>query len=257
VLFDERHSFEVGGTTFELLHTPGETPDHLTVWVPSLKAAFVGDNIYDSFPNIYTLRGTRPRWALDYVASLNRVLALEPDIVLPSHGAAIRGWDEIRRRLTKYRDAILYVHDATVKGMNEGKDVLTLMREIQLPPELAIGESYGRLTWSIRGIYEGYVGWFDGNPSTMFGPPSQAYGEMVKLAGGVEKVAARAAEMAASDPVLALYLTDMALAVEPKHRPSLEARLKALQALDAKSDNSNERGWLAAGIREVESRLKP
>ena len=66
------------------------------------------------------------------------------------------------------------------------------MREIKLPPELDVGESYGKLTWSIRGIYEGYVGWFDGNVSTMFGPPSQAYGEMVKLAGGADAVAARA-----------------------------------------------------------------
>ncbi len=74
--------------------------------------------------------------------------------------------------------------------MNEGKDVLTLMREITLPKELEIGESYGRLTWSIRGIYEGYVGWFDGNVSTMFGPASQAYGEIVRLAGGPDAVAA-------------------------------------------------------------------
>ncbi len=117
------------------MHTPGETPDHLTVWIPRLKAAFIGDNYYESFPNIYTLRGTRPRWALDYVKSLDRVLALEPELVLPSHGAAIRGRDEVKRRLTKYRDAIQYVHDATVKGMNEGKDIVTLMREITLPPD--------------------------------------------------------------------------------------------------------------------------
>ena len=180
VLFDKTHTFTVGDTTFELLHTPGETPDHLTVWIPKLRAAFVGDNFYESFPNLYTLRGTRPRWALEYVESLNRVLALEPELVLPSHGPAIRGRDEIRRQLSRYRDAILYVHDATVKGMNEGKDVVTLMREITLPKELEIGESYGRLTWSIRGIYEGYVGWFDGNVSTMFGPASQAYSEIVR-----------------------------------------------------------------------------
>jgi alkyl sulfatase BDS1-like metallo-beta-lactamase superfamily hydrolase len=256
-LFDDRYSLDVGGVRFELYHTPGETPDHLTVWIPSLKAAFIGDNLYESFPNLYTLRGTRTRWPLEYVASLNRVLALEPELVLPSHGAAIRGRDEVRRRLTKYRDAILYVHDATVKGMNEGKDVLTLMREIKLPPALDLGESYGRLTWSIRGIYEGYVGWFDGNPSTMFGPPSQAYGEMVTLAGGPDAVARRAQELATTDPVRALYLTDMALAVDANHRATLEARLKALQTLDASSNNSNERGWLAAGIREVQSRLKP
>jgi alkyl sulfatase BDS1-like metallo-beta-lactamase superfamily hydrolase len=256
VLFDKTHTLTVGDTTFELLHTPGETPDHLTVWIPKLKAAFVGDNFYESFPNLYTLRGTRPRWALEYVESLNRVLALEPELVLPSHGPAIRGRDEVRRQLSKYRDAILYVHDATVKGMNDGKDVLTLMREITLPKELEVGESYGRLTWSIRGIYEGYVGWFDGNVSTMFGPAIQAYGEIVRLAGGPDKVAARAAELATSDPLRALYLTDMALAVDSGHRASLEARVAALKALDAKSTNSNERGWLAAGVRDAEARLK-
>ena len=130
------------------------------------------------------------------------------------------------------------------------------MREIKLPKHLDVGESYGKLSWSIRGIYEGYVGWFDGNPSTMFGPASQAYGEIVGLAGGPDTVAARANELIASDPLRALYLTDMALAVDANHRPALEARLKALQALDKQSTNSNERGWLAAGIRDAERRLK-
>jgi alkyl sulfatase BDS1-like metallo-beta-lactamase superfamily hydrolase len=256
VLFDTTHTLTVGDTSFEILHTPGETPDHLTVWVPRLKAAFVGDNYYESFPNLYTLRGTRPRWALEYVASLDRVLALEPEVVLPSHGEAIRGRDEVKRRLTRYRDAIKYVHDETVRGMNEGKDVLTLMREIKLPAHLDLGESYGRLTWSIRGIYEGYVGWYDGNVSTMFGPPSQAYGVMAGLAGGADAVAARAAALAIEDPVTALYLTDMALAADARHRGALEARIQALQTLIKQSNNSNERGWLAAGLRDAERRLK-
>jgi alkyl sulfatase BDS1-like metallo-beta-lactamase superfamily hydrolase len=256
VLFDERHTFTLGDTRFELMHTPGETPDHLTVWVPSRKVAFVGDNFYESFPNLYTLRGTRPRWARDYVASINKVLSLEPELLLPSHGPAIKGRDEIRKRLTQYRDAIQYVHDATVKGMNEGKDLVTLMREIILPAHLDVGESYGKLSWSIRGIYEGYVGWFDGNVSTMFGPASQAYAEIVQLAGGASVVAKRAAGLASTDPLRALYLTDMALAADARQREALEARIQALKVLDGKSTNSNERGWLAAGIREAEARLK-
>jgi alkyl sulfatase BDS1-like metallo-beta-lactamase superfamily hydrolase len=255
--FDERDTFTVGGVAFELLHTPGETPDHLTVWLPQFKAAFVGDNYYESFPNLYTLRGTPPRWALDYVASLNKVLALGPELVLPSHGPPIQGRDEVTRRLTQYRDAIQYVHDATVKGMNDGKDVFTLMREIRLPPALDVGESYGKLTWSIRGIYEGYAGWFDGNPSTMYEtPPRAVYPDIVALAGGADAIASRAETLAATDPVRALTLTDVALAADPSHRPTLEVRLKILQALDRQSQNSNERGWLAAGIREVEARLR-
>jgi alkyl sulfatase BDS1-like metallo-beta-lactamase superfamily hydrolase len=256
VLFDRSHSLDVGGTRFEILHTPGETPDHLTVWIPSLKAAFVGDNFYRSFPNLYTLRGTRPRWALEYVAAIDSVLALEPELLLPSHQEPIRGREEIRRALTQYRDAIRYVHDETVKGMNAGTDVGTLMREITLPPHLDVGEGYGRVSWSVRGIYEGYVGWYDGNVSTMFGPPGQAYSAIVTLAGGPDAVAARAAAMAAGDPVNALYLTDMALAAAPGHRGALEARIKVLQTLLQRSTNSNERGWLTAAIRDAQGRLK-
>ena len=254
--FDDRMTIAIGGVTFELLHTPGETPDHLTVWIPQFKTAFIGDNYYDSFPNIYTLRGTRPRWALDYVQSLDKVLALEPELVLPSHGQPIRGRDEVRKRLTRYRDAIRYVHDQTVAGMNAGKDVFTLMREIKLPPDLDIGETYGKISWSVRGIYDGYVGWFDGNPSSMFGSPASAYGEIVRLAGGPAKVAARARELSKTDPIRALYLADMALTVDSSDVAGLEARLEILRILDRQSINSNERGWLQAGIRDVEARLK-
>ena len=168
ILFDEKYEFELGGTKFELLHTPGETYEHLTVWLPQYKAAFVGDNFYASFPNIYTLRGCRPRWALDYIDSLNKVLAQRPEILLPSHGNPIVGADKIVAAVTRYRDAIQYVHDATVKGMNDGKDVYTLMREIVLPADLDVGDAYGKVSWSVRGIYEGYVGWFDGDPATMY-----------------------------------------------------------------------------------------
>jgi alkyl sulfatase BDS1-like metallo-beta-lactamase superfamily hydrolase len=255
LLTGDKHTLTVGGVTFDVLHTPGETPDHVTVWIPQFKAAFVGDNYYGSFPNLYTLRGTQPRWAMDYVNSLNKVLALEPELVLPSHGPPIVGAAEVRRLVTRYRDAILFVHDETVKGMNEGKDVLTLMREIKLPPALDIGESYGKISWSVRGIYEGYVGWFDGNPSTMFGPASQAYPEMVRMAGGPEAVARRATELASSDPLLALYLTDMALAADRASRVALQARIAALQTLERASTNSNERGWLAAGIRQARAAL--
>ncbi len=245
-LFDEKFEFEVGGVKFEVLHTPGETPDHATVWVPQYKAAFVGDNFYRSFPNIYTLRGTPPRWPLEYVRSLNRVLELKPEIVLPSHGLPMRGNAAITRELTRYRDAIQFVHDEVVRGMNAGKDVWTLMREVRLPKELDVGESYGKLEWSVRGIYEGYAGWFDGNVTSMYPTPAASvHPELVKLAGGPDVLASRAREhVAAGRPVEALHLTDIALAAEANHKATLEARLKALDLLQARCRNTNERGWL-------------
>jgi alkyl sulfatase BDS1-like metallo-beta-lactamase superfamily hydrolase len=254
ILFDEKHEFELGGTKFELLHTPGETYEHLTVWLPQYKAAFVGDNFYASFPNMYTLRGCRPRWALDYIDSLNKVLALKPEILLPSHGNPIVGADKIVAAVTRYRDAIQYVHDATVKGMNDGKDVYTLMREVVLPADLDVGDAYGKVSWSVRGIYEGYVGWFDGDPATMYTEAPQAADvELVRMAGGAAPVAKRAMELIeAGEPVQGLRLAGAALAAEPGNAAATQARAAALKALLAKCRNSNERGWLANGLRRVE-----
>ena len=256
-LFDDKYDFTLGGVKFEIHRAPSETYDHLMVWVPNYKAVFTGDVYYESFPNLYTLRGTQPRWALDYINSINAILALKPELVLPSHGLPIRGNEEITRRLTRYRDAIQYVHDEVVKGMNAGKDVYTLMQEIKLPPALDVGESYGKLTWSIRGIYEGYVGWFDLNPVTMYETPvSSVYPEMVKLAGGPSAVVLLAAGKAqAGDAVAALHLTDIALAADPGHLEALETRLKALEILSSRCKNTNERGWLDYAIREVKAKL--
>ena len=257
ILFEDDYRFELGGVTFDVLHTPGETYDHLSVWIPDYKAAFVGDNFYTSFPNMYTLRGTKPRWALDYVDSINRILALQPEILVPSHGDAILGVDEIERQLTRYRDAILYVHDQTVLGMNQGKDVHTLMAEIVLPSDLDIGEGYGRISWSVRGIYESYMGWFDGNPSTMFNTAiDAAYPDIVRLAGGANGVAELAeTQIAEGDLELALHTADIALRAEPSNVRALTARLSAFQALLEASDNSNEIGWLRFGVRESQEAL--
>jgi alkyl sulfatase BDS1-like metallo-beta-lactamase superfamily hydrolase len=257
IMFEEEYNFELGGVEFNVLHTPGETYDHLSVWVPKYRAAFVGDNFYTSFPNMYTLRGTKPRWALDYVDSINRILALEPEILIPSHGDAIIGEQQIQRELTRYRDAILYVHDKTVLGMNQGKDVHTLMAEITLPSDLDIGEGYGRISWSVRGIYESYMGWFDGNPTSMFSTPvDEAYPQLVELAGGAEAVAMLAeAQIESGDFELALHSVDIALRAEPKSMRALQARLAAFNALLAASDNSNEIGWLSFGVRESQAAL--
>ncbi|HEX3367057.1 MBL fold metallo-hydrolase [Phenylobacterium sp.] len=257
VLFDKEYKFKLGDLTFDCLAMPGETPDMLNVWIPELKALFIGDNYYASFPNMYTLRGTPARPALNYVESINKVLALKPEIVLPSHGVPIVGAANVQRVLTQYRDAILYVHDATVKGMNQGQDVYSLMKTIKLPPALYVGEGYGAISWSVRGIYEGYAGWFDGDPATTYATaPLEAYSEIVRIAGGASPVAARAEALVATDPALALRLTSAALAAEPKNPAALAARRHAIEQLLAASKNSNESGWLHAGLNGVAAAQK-
>ena len=264
ILFDEKYDFTLGGTKFELFSTPGETPDHLTVWIPSAKTAFIGDN-YDgaglpepkSFPALYTLRGTRPRPALDWIHSIDTVLALKPEVVLLGHGDPIFGNQEITRRLTRFRDAMQYVHDETVKGMNAGKDVFTLMQEIKLPANFDLTEAFGKVNWSVRGIYDGYAGWFDTNPAALYSvPPSSVYPDLVKLAGGPDPVVQLALEkLKDGKPVEALHLTDVVLAADPKNTAALGARLKALNYLEDKCQNFVEEGWLQYGITKTKQGL--
>jgi alkyl sulfatase BDS1-like metallo-beta-lactamase superfamily hydrolase len=264
ILFDQQYEFTLGGVEFKLFSTPGETPDHLTVWLPTQKIAFIGDNYAGagipepmSFPNMYAIRGTKPRPALDWIKSIDTVLALQPDIVLNGHGDPIIGQANITQKLTRYRDAIQYVHDETVKGMNAGKDVYTLMQEIQLPARYNLSEIFGKVSWSVRGIYDGYAGWFDANPASMYEvPPSSVYPYLVKLAGGPDRVAQLALErLQAGKPVEALHLTDVALAFDPKNAAALNARIKAFAALREKSENVVEDGWLEFGIRKAKEAL--
>jgi len=264
ILFDEKYEFTLGGVKFELVSTPGETPDHLTVWLPTYKVAFIGDNYAGvgmpepmSFPNIYAIRGTKPRPALDWIKSIDTVLALKPEIVLNGHADPIFGQEEITRKLTRYRDAIQYVHDETVKGMNAGKDVYTLMREIKLPASYNLSQVFGKVSWSVHGIYDGYAGWYDGNPSSMYDePPSSVYPDLVKLAGGPERVTQLALEkLEAGKPVEALHLTDVSLAFDPGNAAALNARIKALEKLRESCENVVEDGWLQYGIRKAKEKL--
>ena len=264
ILFDQKYEFTLGGVKFELLSTPGETPDHLTVWLPDYKVAFIGDNYAGagipepmSFPNVYAIRGTKPRPALEWIKSIDTVLALKPEIVLNGHGDPLYGQAEITRKLTRYRDAIQYVHDETVKGMDEGKDVYTLMQDIRLPASYDLSEIFGKVSWSVRGIYDGYAGWFDGNPAGMYEvPPSAIYPDLVRLAGGPDAVVQLAqAKLAAGRPVETLHLTDVVLAYDPKNSVALQVRIKALQSLRERSENVIEDGWLQYGIRKAQQQL--
>lgn len=257
ITFRDTLDLDVGGVKLQLIHTPGETPDHLTVWAPHLKAAFLGDNFYESFPNMYTLRGTRPRWPLEYIASLEKVLALEPEIVVPSHGPAIVGRDNIKAQLTKMRDAIVYVHEAVLKGMNEGKGVHQLMQEIKLPPELDVGEGYGKISWSVRGMYESYVGWFSGDAAEMFPQGrSSVSPELVTLAGGPKAIADEAMKLLGQGKLVeALHLTSIGLEGAPGDKDVLRARVAAFEALVKASTNRNELGWLNQGLAEAKKAL--
>ncbi|KPK15224.1 MAG: MBL fold metallo-hydrolase [Myxococcales bacterium SG8_38] len=262
ITFADRFDLELGGLRLELLWTPGgETTDSMVVWLPDHEICFCGNlfsALFGHFPNLVTIRGDRYRDALRFIESLERVRALEPAMLLTGHHGPVVGKETIQQELTRLRDAVRHVHDETVRGMNHGKDVRTLMREIQLPPELEVGEGYGKVSWSVRAIWESYAGWFHHRSTTELYavPPSQVHGDLVELAGGADAVAHRAqARVAAHEPLEAIYLAEIALTASPHNEAALEAMIEAHRQLESESRNFWLTQWLRKQLRDLQSKL--
>lgn len=70
-----------------VLHTPGHSPDHLTLWHADSRTLFVGDMlVLGSTVVIPASHGGSLR---DYLTSLDRMLRLNPARALPAHGPVI------------------------------------------------------------------------------------------------------------------------------------------------------------------------
>lgn len=262
--FEQRHAFELGGVSFELIATPGgETIDSMCVWLPEQRTAFVGNvfsALFGHFPNLVTLRGDRYRFALPFIEAVDKVIALKPELLLTGHFAPIVGAELIRAELTRLREAVRFVHDETVRGMNEGRDVYSLMREIKLPLELEVGQGYGSVAWSVRAIWEGYAGWFHQRSTTELYPMpvNDVYADVVELAGEARLLDRARSHLAAGAAIKAIHLAEMALAKDSRSRAALEVYLSAHEHLLAERGGVNfwETGWLRHQISRTRALLE-
>jgi glyoxylase-like metal-dependent hydrolase (beta-lactamase superfamily II) len=261
ITFDDHYAFELGGVRFELIGVDGaETEDSMLVWLPERRICFTGNvfgALFGHFPNLVTIRGDRHRDAMRYVETLDALMALEPELLCVGHFDPVEGRENIRAELVRIKQAVLYVHDAVVEAMNAGGDVWSVMQAVRLPPELEVGEGYGKVPWSARAIWETYQGWFHGRSTTELYPVPYwaASPELVALAGGPGPVAEAAQKKAEAAPVEALHLAEAALAADPKHAGALAASLAAHRTLRAGATNFWEVKWLEKEIAKLEAEL--
>jgi len=247
--FENELEIEEAGIQLKLVHAPGETDDQLFVWINDQKILLAGDNIYKTFPNLYTIRGTSYRDVKKWAASIDKMRYLKPEIVIPSHTKPIRQKDTIQKILTDYRDAIQFIHDQTIRNMNLGLMPDEIVEKVVLPNHLSkspyLKEFYGRVDWSVKSVFTGYLGFFDGNPSTLI-PLSlkKKAKEMALLAGGIESLREKAsAALEKENYQWTLELTDFLLQLNPEDEKSKELRYTSLLKLGEQSSNPNARHY--------------
>ena len=256
--FTDQIEFEAAGHKIQLFHAPGETNDQLFVWLPEKKALFPGDNFYKTFPNLYTIRGTPYRDLVGWVNSIDMMRYLEPEYLVPSHTRPIVGKEKINTLLTTYRDAIQFVHDQTVRLINLGLDPNEIAEQLVLPKHLGdspyLKEFYGTPAWSAKNVFSGYLGWFDGNPSTLKPLPLKDEAEkMIQLSGDWDSLFKVAEDAFLTDDFQwSLQLTDYLLRSRPDDQKTKLLRQSALEGLGSQESNPNSRYYYLSSAAQLD-----
>ncbi len=108
-------SIDCGDSTLTAVHTPGHAPDHLVFWDRSAGTIFSGDLVVSGGTVVIPV--SQGGNLLEYLASLERVLALDPIRLFPAHGPAIDRPAAVLRDYIRHR---LQREDQIVTALRQG-----------------------------------------------------------------------------------------------------------------------------------------
>ncbi|MHA6495102.1 alkyl/aryl-sulfatase [Pseudomonas borbori] len=263
ITFKDRLDTTIAGLPVQFLHVPSEAPDEIVLYLPSNRVLISAEVTQGpTLPNIHTLRGTKFRDPVVWVASLDKLRAFQADYMVPLHGQPVSGKDQVEDVLRMTRDAIAYIHDQTVRWMNKGLTPDELVEKVQLPPHLAgytpyLREYYGTVKHSVRQIYQGYLGWFQGDPVDLDPlPPAKKAERLMALTGGREKLLLAAGEAyLKGDYQWAAELASYAIRVDPEDKLARDIKARSFRKLGYASMNINWRNWYLMSAMELEGKL--
>jgi alkyl sulfatase BDS1-like metallo-beta-lactamase superfamily hydrolase len=172
-----------------------EAPSEFTFYLPHAKVLVGADLVARTQLNLYSLRGAPVRSALKWSRYIDEAIRLFPDatVLANGHNWPVWGSDNIRDSLEKQRDTYRFLHDQTVRLMNQGLTAEEIADQLSLPTSLEESPYsrgyYGTLNHNVKGIYQYYLGWFDGNPVNLNPYPlAEKASRYVALAGGAENL---------------------------------------------------------------------
>lgn len=250
----------IAGVRLHMVHVPSEAPDEIAVYLPDHDILLSGEAIQGpTLPNIHTLRGTRFRDPLQWYRSIDVLRSFSAGDLVPAHGQPVHGRDRVEEVLRMTRDGIQFIHDQTVRHMNRGLTPDELANTVVLPPHLAeykpyLRQYYGTVKHAVRQIYNGYLGWFGGDPVDLDPVPRrEAARRYVALMGGRDIVfeAARKAYHA-GDAQWAAELATHLVRIKHDDRAARVLKAAALRRLGYASMNTNWRHWYLSSATELE-----
>ena len=260
-VIDDFHTTTIGDVTLEFHHGRGETDDHLWTWFPDKKWLASGDFVIWNFPNAGNPQKVQ-RWPVEWAATLRKMIAKGPELLLPAHGLPIEGKQRIAMVLDDIASALELLVDQTLSLMNQGANLVDIIHTVKVPND-ALQKPYLRPFYDepefvVRNIWRQFGGWWDGVASRLKPSRDQELGaELAHLAGGAEVLIARAVHLAESgDLRLACHLADFAGWAAPDDPDVHEARARVYELRRKAEPSLMSKGIFRSAGRESEAVVK-
>ena len=183
------------GIRVEFQLTPEtEAPAEMHFYFPEHRALCMAENCTGTMHNVLTLRGALVRDALMWSRYIDEALdrwGEVSDVVFASHGWPHWGGEAVRGYLTRQRDLYRWLHDQAMRLINLGHTPNEISAAIDLPPGLwddyLCHGYYGTVSHNVRAVYQRYLGFYDGHPSSLEPyEPVEAGNRYVDFMGGMD-----------------------------------------------------------------------
>ena len=208
---------DIDGIHLELVRAPGECDDELFIYLPDDKVMCAGDNYVGCFPNLYAIRGTPYRDVTVWIETQAK----------------------IKEVIGNYKDAIESILFQTLDCMRQGMTLDETVQAVHLEDKYQsleyLEEYYGTVEWSVKSIYNGYVGWFDGNVNQLMPVSLNVYNKTLLELIGEDKLIEKVKNLMQKEEYqLALQLLELVDDYKDLKKECLLNRAKQMTSANAR-----------------------
>lgn len=256
----------VDGVKFIFLFAPGsEAPAEMLFFLPQFNALGVAEDASHTMHNLYTLRGAKVRDAKAWAKYLNQAIEMfgpQTEVAFGQHHWPVWGNERVTEYLEKQRDMYKYLHDQTLRLANQGYTMLEIGEMVRLPKSLSKEwynrGYYGSDSHNAKSVYNFYLGWFDGNPSTLNQlPPVEAAQKYVEYMGGSEAILEKARkDYQKGNYRWAAQVLNHLVYAQPGNKMAKDFLADTLEQLGYQSENGTWRNFYLTGAQELRKGVK-
>ena len=249
------------GVRVEFQLTPeSEAPAEMHFYFPDHRALCMAENCTGTMHNVLTLRGALVRDTLMWSRYIDEAIDRwgdESDVVFASHGWPHWGTEAVTGYLTRQRDLYRWLHDQSMRLINLGHSPNEISAQIDLPPGLWADYHchgyYGTVSHNVRAVYQRYLGFYDGHPSSLDPyEPIEAGARYVEFMGGMDQLLKQArASFEAGDHKWVAEVLRHAVFADPSCEEARLLQADAFEQLAWRAESGPWRDIYLSGAQEL------